>query len=276
MPLGYPGTSGTASPATGAAAAGLAGTTPRAALGAALYGEYGAPIAKTELAAALGQAQLGLLGGGLNVSAAELQQQAGFGFAGELLGMQGIGLQQQTLGREAATAAGQQGIEQAQFAITQQKYGQEKATAALSYAQKQFQATQNAAASGVSNTVGTQQAQAVAAQQYAWQQATIYRQQQLAALGQQSEQLGYATKAGGYANAQQQLQLAARKEGLTVAQTYNQLAFGLQQLGVKTNPLNYLSAISTAQGGAAQQQAAGLSQAALIGGLGANTFAGTT
>ncbi len=112
--------------------------------------------------------------------------------------------------------------------------------------------------------------QATQAQEYGWQQADIYRAQQLAALGQQSEEVGYGGQQELSANQMQQLELAAKGQNLTGEQAMSQLGFGLQSIGYGASPEQYLSTIAQAQGSGAQTLAGLGSQAALIGGLGPN------
>lgn len=257
-----------ATPVTGSIATMLASPTWRSQVGAYLWGGYAGELGTYGLQGALASTQLGMTPFGLGLTGAQLQTQAGFTFARAMLGYQGLGLQSATLGRQAATAGAQQGLEQGQYALTSQRYPQEAATATLSYRNRQLGLQSNAAATGTLNTSGARNAQQTAAQQYAWQLATIYRQQQISALGQQSEILGYGTKAGALANAQQQLALAAKGQGIDVQQAVSQLGFGLTQLGIKATPLQILTAIGQSQTGAATTLRALLSSGSLIGGLG--------
>ena len=246
------------------------------AVGELLYGSYAGQIGTYGLQGALGEQQLALSPQTLAVQEQNMVSGTGFNFANALLGYQGLGLQSQGLATQAATAAGQQGLEQAGFAITQQRFGQEQATAALQYKNKQLGLESQGAGTGTLNTTGSRTAQATASQEYAWQQATIYRQQQLSQLAQQSEQLGYQTKASGLAQGQQQLALNAQQQGLGVQQYASQLGFGLQQLGVKATPAALLSAISSAETGQATQLKALISQSSLIGGRGPHVTYATT
>lgn len=246
----------------------LGSGTPRSELAGYLWGGTAPQLGAYGLQGALGNYALGISPYALGLTGAELQTSAGFTFARAMLGYQGLGLESQTLAREAGTAAAQQGVEQAQYALTSTRYPQEQQEAALAYRTRQLGLQSGAAGAGTLNTEGAKNAQTTAAQQYAWQQATIYRAQQLAALGQQSEQLGYATKAGGLANAQQQLALAAQGQGVDVQQSMSQLGWGLSQLGIKSTPLQLLQTITSAQGGAATVLKGALSAGSLIGGLG--------
>lgn len=233
-----------------------------------LYGGAAGQLAGYGLQGAVANEGLGLSPYTLAIQEQNLTSGAGFDFAGALLGYQGLGLQSQGLADQSQTAAGQQGLEAAAYNVTSQKYGQEQSQATLEHQQQQLTARSGAAGTGTLNTQGTRTAEKTANQEYAWQSATIFRQQQLASLGQQSEQLGYQTKAEGLALGQQQLALTAQKQGLSVQQAQQQLGFGLQQLGIKATPAAYLSQIATAEEGGATTLRGVVSQASLIGGLG--------
>jgi hypothetical protein len=269
------------SPQTGGVAAPVAPTTQSASnlLGSAtwqkqvsgyLLGTAAGQLGQYGLQAAVGQEALGLSPYTLAVQEQNLTYGTSNTFANALLGYQGLGIQSQGLASQAGTSAAQQALEQAAFGVTAQKYPQEAQTAALTYANRVRAMQSGAAATGTTNTSGEAVALGTAAQQYQWQQATIYRQQQLAALGQQSEQIGQATKQTQFALGQQQLELTAKKQGISAQQAQEQLAFGLQQLGVKATPASLLQTIATAEVGGATAVRGLLSQAALIGGLGAS------
>jgi hypothetical protein len=233
-----------------------------------LYGASAGQLAGYGLQGAVADQQLALSPYTLAVQEQNLTSSTGYDFANDLLGYQGLGLQSQGLAAQAGAQGQQQGLEQAGFAVTQQKYGQEQQQAALEEQQRQLGLQSQAAGAGTLGTKGSKTAQTTAGQEYAWQSATIYRQQQLAQLGQQSEQIGYQTKAEQLALGQQQLSLTAQKQGLGVQQAQSQLGFGLQQLGIKSTPASYLSQIAQAEEGGATTARGVLSTAALIGGLG--------
>jgi hypothetical protein len=235
-----------------------------------LAGQAGPGLAQSGLAATLGSAQLGMVGPQLGVSEAELGSNEGYTLANALLGYEGIGLQSQGLASQASTAAQQQGIEQAQYGIQQGQYPEEMQKAALANENAVKGMQDQGAIGGTLNTQGYKRAQATQGAEYGWQQADIFRSQQLAQLGQQAEQVGYGGQQEQFANQRQQLELAAQGQGLSAQQAQAQYGFGLQQLGVSASPEQYLSAIANAQGGEAQQLAAIGSQASLIGGLGPN------
>jgi hypothetical protein len=233
-----------------------------------LAGQYGPQFAQSGLTSALTSQQLAMLGPQLGVQEAELTANTGFGLASDVLAMQGIGLQSQGLASQIGTAAAQQGIEQAQYGVQQGQYPEQLQRAALENANAVQQMQSQGAIGGTINTEGYKKAQATQAAEYGWQQADIFRAQQLAQLAQQSEQVGYGGQQAQYANQQQQLALAARQQGLNVQQAGAQLGFGLQQLGYQAQPEQFLSQLMAAQGGEAQNLAAFGSQASLVGGLG--------
>ena len=201
---------------------------------------------------------------------AEQQNQAAYGQANAALGFQGTQLQSQGLAQQASTAGQQQGLEEAQYGIQQGQYPEQQAQAALANKNAVINARDQAAVGGTLNTTGYQRGQATQAAQYGWQQADIFRNQQLAQLGQQGEQVGFQGQESQIANQRQQLALAAQGQGLTEQQAQDQLAFGMQQAGISATGdiYGYAQQAAAAQGGAAQTYAGALSQASLIGGLG--------
>jgi len=235
-----------------------------------LAGGYDATIAGYGLSSALGSQQLGLDSAGMAVQGAELTNSAGFDMAGALLGEQGLGLQAGALGESAATNAAQQAIEQQSYGVSSTQYPEQLQEAALQNTNTLEQMSSSGAGAGTLNTTGHGQAQQTQASEYGWQKADIFRAQQLAALGQQSEEVGYAGQQQQTASQEAQLGLAAKSQGLTAQQAAAQLGFGMQQLGVSGQPEQFLNAITSAQGEGAQQLSALGSQASLIGGLGAN------
>jgi hypothetical protein len=239
-----------------------------------LLGGAAPGIAGSGLSAQLGASQMGLAGPALGVSSANAQVGEGYNLANALLGYEGIGLQSQGLASQAGTAAAQQGIEQGQYGVSQTQYPEQAQEATAQYGQARQQLLSQTAASGSSNAPGANTAQNLQQAQYGWNMADIYRNQQLAALGQQSEQVGYQGQQAQFANQQQQLGLAAQGQGLSAQQGISQFAFGLQQLGVQAEPEQFLQGIANPQSQQAQQVAALGSQAALIGGLGPNFLAG--
>jgi hypothetical protein len=260
-------------PSTGAAGNLLSSPSWQSQVAGYLSGAYSSAEAQSVLGAGLGSAQLGLIAPQLGVSSAELENQAGYSLAAAALGYQGTGLQSQALAEQAGTAAAQQGLEQGMFGISMTQYPEQQAEATQQFQLQQQALQDQAAGAGTTSTQGAQRAIAANQAQYGWNMADIYRNQQLAALGQQSEQVGYGGQQALTANQQQQLSLAAQQQGLDVQQVYNQLGFGLQQLGVQASPESYLATIANAQAGGAQQLAALGYTGGLIGGLGTSNTA---
>lgn len=260
---------------TTAAASGLLGSsTYQDQIAGYLSGQYGSTEAQYGLTGALGSAQLGLDAPGLGVSSAELQNTTGYDFANALLGYENTGLQSQALASQGATAGAQQGISNAEYGVSATQFPEQMAEAKQQFQTAQQGQQDQGAATGTTNTQGQKTAEANLASNYGWQQADIYRNQQLAALGQQSSEVGFGGTEEQIANAQQQLGLSAQGQGLSAQQASDQLQFGLQSLGVSAEPEQYLASIANAEGSGAQQLSALGSQAALIGGLGPNFLGG--
>lgn len=235
-----------------------------------LAGQAAPSLAQGGLASALGDAALANVGPQLGTSAAEAESTTGFDLANALLGEKGIGLQQQGLGAQAATAGQQQGVEEAQYQVQSGQYPEQLQEAALQNQNAVIGNRDAAAIGGTTDTTSNQRTQATQAANYGWQTADIYRSQQLAQLGQQSEQIGYGGQQEQTANQASQLALAAQGAGLSGEQAQSQLGFGLQQLGVNASPESLVSAVSAGQATGSSSLAALLSQAALTGGLGPN------
>ncbi len=233
-----------------------------------LGGQAGA-MAQGGLTLSTAEQNLGTTIPGLAVQGQSDISNAGYGLASDLLGYQGTQLSSQQLAEQAGTQAAQQGIEQGQYGLQSQQYPEQQAEAALSYKNQQQGLQGSLAASGTLNTQGSKEQQGTAAQEYAWQQADIFRNQQLAQLGQASEQVGYGGQQEQIANAQAQLALTAQQQGLDVQQVVPQLGFALQQLGINAQPQQLLAQAMNAQGGQAQAAQAVLSQAGVATGMGA-------
>jgi len=234
-----------------------------------LMGGSGIGMAQGGLTFSTAEQSLGTAVPGMAVQGQNAISTSGYQLASDLLGYQGTQLQGQGLAEQAGTAAAQQGIETGQYGLQAQQFPEQQAEAALAYKNKQQNLQGGLAASGTLNTQGSKEQQGTAAQEYAWQQADIYRNQQLAQLSQQSEQVGYGGQQEQIANAQAQLALSAQQQGLDVQQVVPQLGFALQQLGISAQPQQLLATAMNAQGGQAQAAQAVLSQAGVATGLGA-------
>jgi len=243
---------------------------PSSALSSYLLGGSAGQLGQYGLQGALAGAQMGEVVPQEQLTNAEAQSTTGYDLANALLGIQGTGLQSQGLAQQATTAAQQQGLEQAQYGVQQGQYPEQMQEAALQNANAVIGARDAAAVGGTLNTTGYQRGQATQAAQYGWQQADIFRNQQLSQLAQQSEQAGYGGQQEQIANQRQQLALAAQGQGLSAQQAQAQLGFGMQQAGISATGDIYglLQQAAGAQGGAAQTYAGALSQASLMGGLG--------
>lgn len=239
-----------------------------------IAGQSGSAVAQSDLTGALGSAALGMTAPTLATGQAEAANTEGYSLANSLLGYEGVGLESQQTAQQAQTAAQQQGTEEAQYGVSATQYPEQQAEAALANQNTVIANRDAAGVGGVTDTTSSKRTAATQASEYGWQQADIYRNQQLAQLGQQSEEQGYEGTEEGFANQKQQLALAGQAQGLSAQQAQSQYGFGLQQLGVNAEPEQYLASIANAEGGSAQQLAAVGSQASLIGGLGANFLGG--
>jgi hypothetical protein len=239
-----------------------------------LLGQSMQQMTQAGLAGTLGQAQLAMTGPQLAVAQQELGTNTGYDLANLLLGQQQIGLSQQNIGTQQAVSAAQQGVEQQQYGLQQTQYPEQFAQAALANKNAVQALQQQGAIGGTLMTEGSKQRFATQAAEYGWQNADIFRNQQLAQLSQAGEQYGYAGQQAGYANQLAQLGLSAKAQGLSASQAMAQLGFGLQQLGYQASPEQYLSQLAGAQGTQAQGLAGVGAAAGLIGGTGANLFGG--
>ena len=236
-----------------------------------LLGQAAPQLAQYGTQGALASYQMGQVVPETGLQSQEMQSQGQYSAANALLNYQGLGLQSQALGSSAETAAAQQGIEQSQYGIQQGQYPEQLQQAALQNANAQRGLTDQGAISGTLNTTGQKRAQETQAAQYNWQQADIYRQQQLSQLAQQSQQVGYGGQQEQIANQMQQLGIAGQQQGLSAQQAQNQMNFGLQQLGYQGQDavMQYAAQVAAAQAGEAQTLAGVGSAAGMISGLGA-------
>ena len=173
---------GYTSPFAADAATALAGGG-QGALAAFTMGQYGSQLAQGGAGNVLAEAGLSEVASQYGVSAAELQNKTGYDLANALLGYEGTGLQSQGLAEQASTAAAQQGLEQSQYGVQQGQYPEEMQKAALENANAVKNLQDQGAIGGTLNTTGYQRAQATQGAEYGWQQADIFRNQQLAQLG---------------------------------------------------------------------------------------------
>lgn len=249
------------------------GNVPQELLGL-LMGQSAQGMAQAGLAGTLAQGQMAMTGPQLALAQQELGANTGYNLAGLLLGQEQTGLQAQQVGVQQQASAAQQGIEQQQYGLQQTQFPEQYAQAALANKNAVQQLQQQGAIGGTLMTEGSKQRFATQAAEYGWQNADIYRQQQLAQLGQASEQVGYGAQQAGYANQLQQLGLQAKGQGLSAEQAMSQLGFGLQQLGYQADPSQFLSQIAQAQGTQAQGLAGVAAAAGLVGGAGPLSLGG--
>ena len=246
------------------------GTNPGATVLAGAAGAAAPGIAQAGFQGAQALQGAGLAGPTAALGAANLESSTGYQIANALLSEQGLGLESQGLAQQAGTAAEQQGIEQQGFGIQQTQVPEQLAQAKEQYGLAMQGQEGAAGASGATNTVGNRNAQQNLTSNYGWQQADIYRQQALAQLGQQSEQLGYRGQQEQFGNQRQQLELAAKQAGIGVQQLTSQMTYGLNQLGIQGE-----DALSQAMATAANAQSAQAGDtAALLSLTGATTGAG--
>jgi hypothetical protein len=249
------------------------------------------------------QQQYGLTSTNLEQQAANQLGQLGIGY--EQIGLQGqglaaqagllgttTGLEQQGWGLEQQNWALQQqgfGLEQQQYGVSATQYPEQLAEAALNYNVNRENLVGNMAASGALNTQGSTQQQNVLLANYGFQRADIGRAQELAALGQQQTLLGQqeagigqqqavlgqaATtaqqqySAADIARQQQNLQLVAQQNGLSVQEVQQQLAYGLSQAGLdlQQNLPQLLNSLSSIYGGDLSQVEGAAGELGLLGG----------
>lgn len=180
-------------------------------------------------------------GGQLGLNEAEYQAQSGY--IGQNLGNQlaqsgisgqQLGLQQQGVQSELGFAGQQYGLGQQSRAIQ----GQGLAAQLSNSQYQQNRANQNAlgsaAASGSTNTVGTQRSLQDIAQQYGYEQGGIGRSQRQLGISGQQAAVSYQQQTDSLRRSAQSLSLSAKSLGLSEQQMHNQATQALQQLGLST------------------------------------------
>ena len=263
-----PGTTATSQVTSDLASGGSSDSSYLSQLAGTLLGQYGTTIAGAQQSSAEAARTAALLNPALAVNSQNLIATKGYSIANALLGEQGVQVAGETIAAKEQAAGQQQGIELGEYGVTSTRFPEEQAQAALTFKNKQLSQQSSAAGSGTLNTQGSQQAQQTNAQEYGFQQQTIYRQQALSQLSQQAEQVGYGLTQEQLANSQQQLALTGQRQGLGLQQTIQQLGYGLSQLGISSTPVKYYAAMQTAQGTEATAYKAALGQASLLGGIG--------
>ena len=252
------------------------GWNPQSQIGGMVAGQAAPGIAAAGLQEQQAMQQAGLAGAGMQLGAAQLESSTGYDIANALLNYEGIGLQSQGLAQQAGFAGQQQQLEQQQFATQQTAVPEQLAQAKQQFGTAMQGQEGAAAASGATSSVGNRTAQQNLTSNYGWQQADIYRNQALAQLGQQSEQVGYQGQQAQFGNQQRQLQLAAQGAGIPVQQAESNLTYGLGALGIQgaTDIQGALFQASSAQGQQASDWNAVLSLVGATTGLGPAAFSG--
>jgi hypothetical protein len=254
---------------------------------------------------AAGQAQ-GIAGSGLSM--AQLMGEAGLvgvsnaqetqynteslenSLSGASLDQAGNAIQQVGAAAQGAQTAAQQGFTTGEYDVSKGQYPEQLQEAALQNQNAQKTLADQGAISGTLNTQGQKAAETTQQAQYGWQQEDIGRSAQLAALGQQSGLSATAYSEGDIARTEQNLQLAAAANGLSVEQMKDQFVQGQNQQNTGSSATldqlytQYLGQQSSAVSDVAQTGAtAGLLTPGSIlstgqaGGLNLNTlFAGAT
>lgn len=188
--------------------------------------------ALSQLQAALAGNQYNLAGQQLGLTDTNLEQQAAYQLAQGGINMQQIGLQGQGLAAQAGLLGTTSQAEQYEAGLQAQQYPEQLAEAALNYGANKQSLQGNLAASGATNTVGAKTQQNLLDKNYQYQQADINRAgkeaftQQVATLAQQKY------SAGDIARQQQNLQLVAESNGLSMQEVQQQLGYGLAQSGL--------------------------------------------
>lgn len=292
---------------TGAAAEAQAAQAP-AALGAGaqnLASQYGytlAGLGNEYQGVGLQQALQGIESG----TAAQQQgfEQQTYGLQQQQLALdpQSIVLENALLGTQEGVATGTEKLQQGTGGIGGGGYAAQLANLAYQEPLAQQAQAGQAASAGASNTVGNKQAQQTIGEQYAYnvgnvqnqaQQSQLayqgqmagyqeqagqnklnlqndFLQQQIAALSQGSEVAGYQGQQEQYQNAIAQLGNTAQGLGISGQQAYEQMGYGLSQLGVSSDMTSQVIQSMGGQTGAAQGLAQVGQAAGAIGGLGPN------
>jgi hypothetical protein len=259
----------------------------------ALTGQSAQQSAQAGVADAAAMQQAGLAASQIGLGAETQQVNYGYGLLQGYNQYQQNQLQQQGQAQQMGTSAQQQALELEQYLgqqqgnkLTEAQTANQSAELAYNYPLQQQQLAGQEGAQGATNTVGAKQATAQLAatsgpqgfqqQALGLTQAQNVLNSQMAAVGQQSELAGYKGTQEQQANAEQQLQLAAQSNGISVAQLKTQMAVAAQQLGVQFDPTQSIIAASTAQGSAAQGVAASMGGIATLAGLSPQTFSSLT
>jgi len=213
---------------------------------------------------------------------------------------QSIALQNALLGTQENVAAGTQQLAQGAGGVGGGGFAAQLANLAYELPQQFQQQAGAAGAAGATNTVGNKQAQQNIGEQFSYNVGNVedqakqsalayqgqmagyqeqagqnklslqndYLQSQINAINQQSEQAGYQGQQEQYQNALAQLGVSSAQTGVSAQQAYEQMAYGINQLGVSTDMTPQIIQAMTGESG----EATGLAQlgqaGAVVGGLG--------
>lgn len=211
--------------------AGQAGSNDQKSLLQQLSGAAAPQQAGAQLQYNLGQDALGLQNSELTQGQAYNQAMAGYNSQNLDLSNAGLGISQTALTEQGANTAQQQGIEEQQYALQQGQFPEQSSEAALAYQNTMMQTSGAQAIGGTANTVGGRQQVATNAQNYGFQQEDIARSQAQSQLSQQGEEAGYQYTQEQLANAQSNLNLSAKANGISAQQMLTMLNYGNTQAG---------------------------------------------
>lgn len=224
--------------------------------GEGLLGGLGASIAPTVGAAGLQAAsvtnQASLVPEQLQLSNAYQSTLAGYTLGKLAITRQELGVQAATTAEKQQLESTLNPLEQQEYATTATKYPQEAAEAAQTYKMK-LQSEQGAiATSGAQGTTGAKSTLTTLTKQYGWKLQTITRSKTLATLGQQGTlaQQKYTTEQ--LANAQKNLTLLAKQNGLSQTEVVTRLQYSIAQnkLGATQTMMSLLTKLGSIWTGA--------------------------
>lgn len=179
----------------------------------------------------LGQDQLGQVNTDLSQSTAYNKAMEGYQSQNLDLSNAGLGISQTGLTEQGQNTAAQQGIEEQQYGLQQGTFPEQSAEAALAYQNTMMNTAGSQAIGGTANTVGGRANVATNAANYGFQQEDIARSAAQSALGQQGEEAGATYTQEQLANAQKNLDLSGKANGISGQQMLTMLNYGNTQAG---------------------------------------------
>lgn len=189
-------------------------------------------VAISELQAALAGNQYTAAGQQYGLTGLNLEQNAANQLAQLGISEQQLGLQGQGLAAQAGLLGTTSGLEQAEYGWQSTQYPEQQAEAKLNYQNNQQNLLGNLAASGATDTRGSQSQQNLLSKDYQYQQQDIQRAQTEAYFQQLGTLAQQKYSAGDIARQQENLGLVAAANGLSVQEVKQQLAYGLGQAGL--------------------------------------------